>query len=113
MLVIRLQRIGRRHQPGYRLVVAEKRSKLGGPPTEDLGSYNSFSKALGLNKERILYWLKIGARVTPTVHNLLVKGGVISAPKKPIKTRRKADAEAAKAAPAAPIPEAAAAKEVF
>ncbi len=81
MLVIRLQRIGKKHQPSYRVVAAEKRSKLGGPPVEDLGSYNPFTKKAAFKNERISHWLSVGAKPTPTVHNLLVKNTVINAPK--------------------------------
>lgn len=89
MLAIKLQRVGRRHQPAYRVVVAEKRSKLRGPGAEDLGSYNPFTKIATLNKERISHWLKIGVQPTVTVHNLLVREGLISAPKIRIKTKVK------------------------
>src|SRR3990167_6915922 len=81
MLVIRLQRVGRRHQPSYRLVVSERRSKLGGPPVEDLGSYNPFSKTIAFKQERISHWMSIGAKPTVTVHNLLVKQGIVGGPK--------------------------------
>jgi len=81
MLVIRLQRVGRRHQPSYRLVVSERRSKLGGPPVEDLGSYNPFSKTIAFKQERINHWMGIGAKPTVTVHNLLVKQGFVGGPK--------------------------------
>src|SRR3989338_11115039 len=81
MLVIRLQRVGRRHQPSYRLVVSERRSKLGGPPVEDLGSYNPFSKTIAFKQERISHWMSIGAKPTTTVHNLLVKQGFVGGPK--------------------------------
>lgn len=52
---------------------------------EMLGSYNPQLKQVSLNKERILYWLERGAQCSATVHNLLVKGGVISGPKRKIK----------------------------
>jgi small subunit ribosomal protein S16 len=81
MLAIRLNRIGKKHQPSYRLVVSERRSKLGGPPAEDLGFYNPFTKATGFRQERIRYWLGIGAKPTVTVHNLLVKQGIIEGEK--------------------------------
>jgi len=93
MLAIKLQRIGKKHQPSYRLVVAEKRSKLGGPPVEDLGSYNSFSKKSTFKKERILYWLGVGAKPTATSHNLLVKEGIINGPKIKIALKKKAQKE--------------------
>ena len=79
MLAIKLQRIGKKHQPSYRVVVAEKRSKMAAPPVEDLGSYNPFTKATTVKKERVLHWVKMGAQPTVTAHNLLVKQGTIAA----------------------------------
>lgn len=81
MLVIRLQRIGKKGQPSYRLVVAEKRSKLIAPPAEDLGSYDPRTKEMTVNKERVSHWMQKGAKPSPTVHNLFVTKGVLSAPK--------------------------------
>ena len=100
MLAIKLQRIGKKHQPSYRLVVAEKRSKMGAPPVEDLGAYQPFAKTAAFNKERIAHWIKMGAQPTLTVHNLLVEQGALSIAKKAVKMRKKA-APAAEAAPAA------------
>lgn len=85
MLAIKLQRVGRKHQPSYRLVVAEARSKMAGPPVEDLGSYQPATKAAAFKKERISYWLGVGAQPTVTVHNLLVKEGVVSGAKRAVK----------------------------
>lgn len=107
MLAIKLQRVGRKHQPSYRLVVAEKRSKMTAPPVEDLGSYNSSTKKSTINKERISHWLGVGARPTTTVHNFLIKEGVLAGAKTPVKMKKKvADAapaaEVAPSAPAAP-----------
>jgi small subunit ribosomal protein S16 len=106
MLVIRLQRIGKKHQPSFRIVVAERRSKLGSPPVEDLGFYNSFSKAANVNKERLEHWLKVGAKPTVTVNNFLVKNKVLSVAKLAVKTRRaKGEAEKLVAEPQkSPIP---------
>ncbi len=96
MLAIKLQRIGKKHQPSYRLVAAEKRSKLGAPPVEDLGSYNPFTKAAQFKKERISYWIGKGAQPTVTVHNLLVREKVLEGKKKMVRSaqRKKAGAEA-------------------
>jgi small subunit ribosomal protein S16 len=103
MLAIKLQRIGRKHQPSYRLVVAPARSKMGGPPVEDLGSYNTFTKKYTVNKERVAYWVGVGAQPTATVHNFLVKEGVIKGAKIAIKMKKKAvEPAAASAAPATP-----------
>ena len=89
MLTIRLQRVGKKHQPSYRVVVSERRSKLGGPPIEDLGFYNPFTKEAKVSKDRIEHWKKVGAQCTPTVHNLCVTKGVITGAKMPVKLRKK------------------------
>ena len=81
MLTIRLQRIGKKGQPSYRLVVAPSRSKLIAPPTEDLGSYNPFTKEVTFKGDRVKHWISVGAQPTVTVHNLLVKHGVLTSPK--------------------------------
>ena len=104
MLAIKLQRIGKKHQPSFRVVVAEKRSKTQGPPVEDLGSYNSFTKKAVLYKERLSHWLTIGAQPTATMHNLLVREGVLLKPKRAIKMK-KAEAKPAEVAAVAPMAE--------
>lgn len=106
MLTLRLQRIGKKGQPSYRLVVAERRSKMGAPPTEDLGAYNPFTKQATFKAERVQHWIGVGASPTVTVHNLLVKNGVVDAPKKKVYMKQAVvkaeEPEAAKAeAPAA------------
>jgi small subunit ribosomal protein S16 len=118
MLTLRLQRIGKKGQPSYRLVVAERRSKMAAPPTEDLGAYNPFTKQATFKSERVQYWIGVGASPTVTVHNLLVKNGVVDAPKKKVYMKQpvakveepevaKTEAPAVEAAPAdAPAAEA-------
>ena len=81
MLVIRFSKRGKKHQPSYRIVVAERRSKLMTEGVEDLGSYSPFSKKATINKEKANYWLKIGAKASPTVHNLFIREGVITGKK--------------------------------
>ncbi|MDR3581819.1 MAG: 30S ribosomal protein S16 [Candidatus Pacebacteria bacterium] len=103
MLAIKLQRIGKKHQPSYRVVVAEGRSKMAAPPVEDLGSYNPFTKAITIKKERVAYWMKAGAQPTVTAHNLLVKEGVLTAKKIAVKMPKAVvkEKEAEKEAPVA------------
>lgn len=97
MLAIKLQRIGKKHQPSYRLVVAERRSKMAAPPVEDLGSYNPFTKSAAFNKDRIAHWMKMGAQPTVSAHNLLAEKGIVEASKMPVKMK-KAEAPAPAAA---------------
>jgi len=81
MLAIKLRRIGRSRQPSYRLIVAEKRSKVGGKYVEDLGWYNPKEKTREFRSERVKYWLGVGVKPTDTAHNLLVSAGIINKPK--------------------------------
>ncbi len=104
MLAIKLQRIGKKHQPSYRLVVAEKKSKMAAPPVEDLGSYNPFNKAAVIKKERISYWIKMGAQPTITARNLLIGQGAIEGKKTAVKMKKKTAESAASSAPAAAAP---------
>lgn len=84
MLVLKLRRVGKRHQPFYRLVVSEKRSKSDGKYLESLGWYNPHNKEKELHAERVLHWLNCGAQKTDTVHNILVSSGVIKGKKIPV-----------------------------
>ncbi len=102
MLAIKLQRIGKKHQPSYRLVVAEKRSKMAAPPVEDLGAYNPFTKAATLRGDRVQYWVKNGAQPTVTAHNLLVEKGILSEKKMVVKMKVKTARDAMPAESAAP-----------
>lgn len=81
MLMIRLQRRGKKHQPFYRLVVGEKRSKLKGKQLEELGWFEPAKNQSSFNKDRILYWMKNGAKLSDTVHNLLVSEKIIEGAK--------------------------------
>lgn len=93
MLSIKLKKIGKKHQPSFRIVVAERRSKLGGRYVEDIGWLNPLSKEFKINKERAEHWLSKGAKATDSIHNLLVKSGVISGQKRPVHKKKKVEAE--------------------
>lgn len=78
MLTIRLTRKGRKNQPFFRIVVTDKRnSAKGGRPAEFLGYVDPLTKKKSFKKERILHWLKVGAKPSPTVHNLLISEKII------------------------------------
>ncbi len=101
MLMIRLQRRGKKHQPYYRLVVGEKRSKLLGEQKESLGWYDPRKNQSGFEKERINYWLGVGAKLSPTAHNLLIDAKIITGKKIAAHKKSKKKAEDKAAAPAA------------
>ncbi len=78
-VVIRLKRTGAIKKPFSRVVVTDSRSPRDGRFIEEIGYYNMRSKAaldFKINKERAEYWLKMGAKPSPTVKSLLKKQGI-------------------------------------
>jgi len=84
MLVIRLQKVGKKHTATFRVVATQKTAGPRRKYLELLGNVNRKSKAVSLNKDRILYWISKGAQPSDTIHNLLVSQGIISGAKKPV-----------------------------
>lgn len=83
MIAIRLQRMGKKKQPTYRLVVSDKQKDLYGTQLEILGNYNPIAqpKVIEFKADRIKYWLSVGAQPSATVHNLLVSQKIIESKK--------------------------------
>ncbi len=101
MLMLRLQRIGKIKHPSYRLVVSEKSKDTQAKAKEILGIYNPAlkDKVLEINKERVAYWLSVGAQTSPTVHNFLLGKGLVSGKKRNVVSiKRKKQAKAAETA---------------
>ncbi|HQG09498.1 MAG TPA: 30S ribosomal protein S16 [Candidatus Pacearchaeota archaeon] len=83
MLTIRLLRIGKKNQPSYKVVVTDKQNPpRGGKFIEEVGFFNPKTKEKNFNKDRVLYWLKVGAQTSDTVYNMLVNEKIINAPKR-------------------------------
>ena len=78
MLKIRLQRVGKKNSPSYRMVLVEHTAPPQGKFQEILGFYNPRKKEKSFKKERIEHWLSKGAQLSSTVHNLLVDEKVLS-----------------------------------
>lgn len=76
MLRIRLRRTGKKHQPHYRLVVAEHTAPLTGKFVALLGHYNPRTKELVIKDKEILEWIDKGAKPSNTVARLLTKQGL-------------------------------------
>lgn len=81
MLAIRLNRTGKRNRAHFRVVVQEHTKAPGKRHVEIVGSYDPHKKTTLLKKERILYWIGQGAQVSPAVHNMLVREGIVEAKK--------------------------------
>ena len=79
---IRLKRIGRRHQPVYRLAAVDSRRARDGRVIEELGCYDPANaneeRQVSLKRDRIEYWLSVGAQPSDTVQRLLHKHGIVA-----------------------------------
>lgn len=74
MLKIRLQRVGRKNIPTFRIVLTDsKNSTKSGRFLEVLGSYDTRDdKSKKVDIERVKYWISKGAKLSGTLHNFLV-----------------------------------------
>lgn len=103
MLTIRLFRVGKKNQPAFKIVVTDKKNPpRGGRFVEEVGFFNPLTKERLINKERMKYWLSVGARPSVTINNLLVVEKVLSVKKIPKhkKSKKPGPAEAAADKPA-------------
>lgn len=77
MLAIRLQRVGRKGYPTYRLVVQEsQRHPSSGRVVAHVGSYNPHTKDVSVKVEVAQKFLDNGAQPTPRVVKLMKDAGV-------------------------------------
>ena len=82
MLSIRLQRVGRRNKPFYKIIVVEKTSgPKSGKFVEKVGFYDPIQKTRVINGERVKYWISVGAQVSDTLNNFLVSEKIIEGKK--------------------------------
>lgn len=89
MLAIKLRPTGKKHQRYFRVIVAEKKSKLQGKYVDNLGWLNPHENTYNVDKDKVAQWIKKGAQPTNTVHNLLVKAGIIKGSKIPAHKKKK------------------------
>jgi small subunit ribosomal protein S16 len=128
MLMMRLQRVGRKNDASFRIVVTDKRT---GPKSDRhidrLGSYNPKMNQVQIDAAKAKDWLSKGVQPSDTVHNILISQKVIEGKKRNVLPKKspiideaklkaeaeakakaeadakaKAEAEAAAAAEAAP-----------
>ena len=86
MLKLRLSRGGTKKRPVYKIVVAESKFARDGRFIEKLGFFNPLlpkekKERIGLESERIKYWLSQGAQPTSRVARILGENNFIPMPK--------------------------------
>ena len=106
--MLRLQRVGRKNEPHYKIVVIEKTK---GPKSQKyvdiVGSYNPKMGQVTMKEESVKSWLSKGVQPSDTVHNMLIDKGILEGkkinvlPKKsPTKKKNAPDEPEVKEAPA-------------
>jgi len=78
MVVIRLMRGGAKKRPFYHVIATDKRNRRDtGCSIERLGNFNPIAQGqeprLKLNRERITYWLGVGAKLSERVATLVAE----------------------------------------
>jgi small subunit ribosomal protein S16 len=80
MVRIRMKRMGRKNRPFYRIGAFDCREERDGRSIEILGTYDPIepdeAKKTVLKKERVEYWLSVGAQPSEKVAVLLKKHGI-------------------------------------
>ena len=77
---IRLNRMGAKKNPFYRIVVADSRAPRDGRFIEILGKYdpNKQPAVVSIDEAKAIDWMNKGAQPTDTVKNLLSKQGIMA-----------------------------------
>lgn len=82
MLKMRLQRIGRKNSPAYRVLVVDSRQgPKSGKFVDQIGSYDPKVGKPQIDTEKAKEWIEKGVQVSGTVHNMLVDLKVIDGKK--------------------------------
>lgn len=79
--VIRMQRGGRTHDPYYRMVVVDSRTRGQGRVLDQIGVYHPCARPtprVDLDRQKALNWLAKGVRLSDTVRSVLSKQGVLA-----------------------------------
>lgn len=79
MVRIRLRRTGLRHQPSYRIIVADIESPRDGKFIEILGNYNPTTEpfSFDIKEDRAYEWMKNGAMPSESVMKLFKSVGLL------------------------------------
>jgi len=74
-VTLRLQRLGQKKRPFYRIIAAEKESKRDGRFLEIVGTYDSMKNPpiVVLKEDRVKHWISLGAQSSSIVRSLVNK----------------------------------------
>ncbi len=94
MLKIRLQRVGKKNDPSFRLVLIEHKEAARSGNAKEILGFHDFRKGDPIiKKDRIEYWISKGVQISDTAHNLLVSNNVLKAKKKNVLPKKSVPAK--------------------
>lgn len=70
---IRLQRVGKKNSPIYRIVAIEKTQPVKGKPIEIIGVFDPVKDKISIDFDKYNKWIKFGAKPSDTVERLCKK----------------------------------------
>ena len=71
MLKIKLSPIGKKHEPHYRIVVADENSKLTGRAIAILGHFHPLTHQITADTDLVKAWIAKGAQPSEKIRRLL------------------------------------------
>ena len=79
MVRIRFRRVGKKKQPSFRLVAADKESPRDGRFLENLGFYNPRTEpaTIKLKEDRIFDWISKGAQLSESARSVMKVAGAL------------------------------------
>jgi len=78
LVKLRLKRLGRKKHPFYRIVAMNANAPRSGQALAELGTYDPMAAVFDLDEEAALQWLRNGAQMSETVHDLLKSKGTLA-----------------------------------
>jgi len=102
---IKLQRVGSKNRPSYRVVVQDRSAPTRGRVVAILGQYDTLQEPtrFEVDREKTLDWIKKGAKPTEKVRILLGKAGILPPVDLSALKKKKPKSEAEAPPPAAEV----------
>lgn len=86
---MRLQRIGRKNNPSFRVIVTDSRNaQVRGRHVDIVGTYEPRQGIIEIDAEKAKKWISQGVQPSDTVHNFLITKKIIEGKKKNVLSKK-------------------------
>jgi small subunit ribosomal protein S16 len=75
---LRLKRMGAKHRPFYRIIIADQRSPRDGRFIETIGTYDPLQhpSVIKVKEDRLAYWMGVGVQPSDSMKRVLRTAGL-------------------------------------